>query len=790
MSVTPHPSVSRSPIASDAKNVPTACVLCSHNCGLRVDVEAGRISEVRGDTSNPISGGYLCNKGVTIGHYVNHSQRVTHPLRRRPDGSFEEVSWDTAIREIADRLTRIRDAHGPRAFSLIGVGGQGNHLDAGYALAFMTGLGSRRWFNAFAQEKTQNNLVDLWMADVSPSAFLHPDTEHASYLLVMGTNPRISNRGHAPTEMFKALAKDKERTVVVVDPRLTETARGADQHVRVKPGTDTFLLLGLTALVIQRKLHDASFIGRRTSGFLDARAALLEIDAAAMAERCDVPLDAMTVIAEEFSRAEGAAVFYDLGIEQGPFSTLNSYLIRLLLALTGNLGQRGGNTWIQSFNAPDPRQLETGETDKALVSGISAIRALGSYGMFSPSLFPEEVLNHHPERIRAAIVEGANPLLSFSDTARWREAVAALDLLVVIDPAMTETARLADYVLPTPVGYEKWEISMFPHSHPEIHAQLRPPVVAGPAEALPEAEIYARIAEAMGLFGEPPEALKALATQAGRPLGRAALVSAVMAVAAARRKDGRGVQNRVIFWLYRLLGPHLPGPSTMAVYLLCLKNALQRRRAVVRTLGSGWRWRSPFAIAEELWQRILTQPEGVEIARLADYDNLDEHIGYKDGRIRLAPAEMLTEIHRALAAPPLTSAEYPMTLAAGLRTRWTANTIQRDPSWRKGKGPHCPVALSSDDATRLGVKGGDAVVLSTRTGQVTLPAKVDKRLLVGHVSVPNGFGMQYDGADGTHVDGVNLNELTAADDRDPFTGCPHHKAVACRVDRAAPPWGP
>ena len=141
-----------------------------------------------------------------------------------------------AIGEIAAKLGRIRREHSPRAIALCGVGGQANHLDAPYASSFLRAIGSRRWFNAYAQEKTQHHLVDQWMFDAAPSAFFHPDLEHARFLVVMGTNPRISNRGHNPTETFKALGAREDTTVVVVDPRETETTRGADRHLRVKPG--------------------------------------------------------------------------------------------------------------------------------------------------------------------------------------------------------------------------------------------------------------------------------------------------------------------------------------------------------------------------------------------------------------------------------------------------------------------------------------------------------------------------------------------------------------------------
>src|SRR5687767_12946322 len=120
---------------------------------------------------------------------------------------------------------------------MVGVGGQGNHLDGTYALSFLYGLGSPWWFNSLAQEKTQHALVDGWMFGASPSVYLHPDAEHSQYLLVMGTNPAVSNRGRNATELLTLFKKDKARTLVVVDPRHTQSARSASEHVAVRPGT-------------------------------------------------------------------------------------------------------------------------------------------------------------------------------------------------------------------------------------------------------------------------------------------------------------------------------------------------------------------------------------------------------------------------------------------------------------------------------------------------------------------------------------------------------------------------
>lgn len=754
-------------------DLPTVCVLCSHNCGLRVDVADGRIVAVRGDESNPISKGYVCNKAFAIGHYVEHGDRLRHPMKRQPDGTFEAIDWDTAIGEIAARLNEIRARHTPRAIALCGIGGQGNHMDAPYAMAFLKGVGSRRWFNAFAQEKTQHNLIDQWMFDASGATFLHADTERTRFMLVLGTNPKISNRGHNATDTFKTLAADPTRTVVVADPRETETTQTASRHLRVRPGTDVFLLLAMAAVIVGEELYDRDFVAEQTIGFADLAAELAAVDVADMAARCGVPVEAINETARGFAAAESASIFYDLGVEQTPFSTLVSYLIRVLLVLTDNLGRPGGCMFLESFLPPMQDPAGPQEPELALASGIPAIRALGNDGMFSPTLVPEEIMFDHPERIRALIVEGANPILSYSDAGRWREAREQLDLLVVIDPAMTETARLADYVLPTPVGYEKWETAVFPRGVPEIYMQVRPPVLAAPPDTMAEPEIYARLAEAMQLFDAPPAELHELGKHALTPDGAMAFLGTAQA-------SSRGGQPEILMWAYRTLGPHLASPSLTALFFIANLNAMFRPESVLRTLGPEWEGKLPFEIGAELFRRVMDHPEGVEIARQRLETNFEDHLGFADRKVRLAPPPMMPEIRRALASEPTVDPAFPLVMAAGLRTRWTANTIQRDPAWRKGKGPHCALNLSPEDAAALGISSGDTVRVATNRASVTMPAQVDKKLMAGHVWMPNGFGMV--SADGM-VQGVNQNELTDVADRDPFTGIPHHRYVRCRVER-------
>lgn len=778
LSVRPvHPSISSTPIPLDAQDLPSVCVLCSHNCGVRLDVADGRISAVRADESNPITHGYICNKGFRIPQYAHHEQRVEHPLRRREDGSYERISWETAIQEIAARLNTIREQHSPRSIGLIGIGGQANHMDGPYGLTWLFALGSKRWFNAFAQEKHQHFLIDQWMFDAAPSIWFHPDQANARYLLVIGTNPRISNRGHNANETFKRLAEDESRTLVVVDPRETDTTRQADRHVRLRPGSDVYFLLGIAAVLASTPgLADAEFLASRSVDSELLFEALSHVDVAVMARRCGLDEQEIVSVAREFAGAESAAIMWDLGLEQNLFSTLNSYLVRVITVLTGNVGRRGGNLFYETATPPKLSAKRFGEPERALASGIRSIAAIGGFPMFSPSLVPEEVLFDHPERLRALVVEGANPFRTFADASRWREARERLDLLVVIDPAMTESAQIADYVLPTPCGYEKWEEAGFPKGNPEVYVQLRPPVIPGPEEALPEPEIYVRLAEAMGLVAEPPARLFELAEHALEPAGAAAYLTEL-------REQSRGDSAAMLYWGYRSLGPRLPAPSLTAIWAQCHENALLRRDSVLRTLGGAWQEKNPFEIAAEHFARILAHPEGVEIARADIDDPLLPYIGYEDKRIRLAPELMLEEIARAIETEPRRDPEYPFILAGGLRTRWTANTIQRDPAWRKGRGPHCSLYLSPRDAATLGVANGQTVRVRTKRGAVQLPAAIDPKLVEGNVWIPNGFGLNYPGPDGTlQVDGVNINELADAEDRDPISGCPHHKHIPCQVE--------
>ena len=468
----------------------TACNLCYVNCGIEVAVEDGRIAKVRGDKSNPKSQGYLCNKAARIPYYAHHRDRLTSPLRRRADGSFEAIPWETAIAEIAERVRQIHAAHGGQSFALYGGGGQGNHAGGAYVTGLLRALGSRNTFNALAQEKTGDFWVNGRMFG-SQTCHTAEDVHHCDLLFVLGCNPWIAHGFPNARDHLNQIRKDPGRKLIVVDPRRTETAELADLHLAVRPGADAFLLGALLAILVRRDGIDRAFLDRHTVGFEQVRDALLRIPVEAWAEAADVPMADLERCADMIQSAKAMVVRVELGIQQGVNSTLNSYLEKLLILLTGSLGRPGTNqlhTWLAPLwgNSQGKAYAPTGD------------EIIG--GLLPPNSFPRAVLSDHPERLRALFVDSSNPANTAADTLEVERALAALELLVVVDVAMTETAQLAHYVLPASSQYEKTEFTLFNFEFPTNYFQVRPAVLPPLPGTLPEPEIYTRLGRALGLL--------------------------------------------------------------------------------------------------------------------------------------------------------------------------------------------------------------------------------------------------------------------------------------------------
>ena len=765
-----------------ASQLSTVCVLCSQNCGLKVDVKDNVITKIQADKSNPITAGYSCNKAYSVAHYVNHQQRVEHPLKRQPDGSYQAVSWDQAISEIALKLNAIRNKQGPEAIALNGIGGQANHMDALFATGFLSAIGSPWLYNSYAQEKTQHHWVDTLMMSAPVADMYHPDPWNSEYILMMGTNPLISNRNDKATDNLKGFLKNKENQLVVVDPRVSETARRAHLHLQVKPAGDPYLLMAMIKIIMDEKWFDSAALRKQSKHFDELTKMFSGLEISALSSQCGLAETLIRQVACQFASAGKACVFYDLGIEQIEHSTLVSWLIRVLVLVTGNFAKPGGNHMISSFT-PDGALLQPKSFPKTPVSGVEGIPALAPFPMYSPYLLPEEI---EAGNIRGLIVEGSNPLLSYGDAKRFKKALQSLELLVVIEPAMTETARVADYVLPTPVGYEKWEWSSFPKGYPEIQVQLRPPVVSGPKEALPEAEIYYRLTKAMGLLSKTPYVLKHLGKRSSGNRTLYAQTLLGLATVASRGNPNKSMAN-MVFWSYETLGPYLKSPALSSVWFSSLLFSLTRRKDMVRSSTKSHRWDSPFTLANEAFQKIMDHPEGVELARLDEKHSFAHAVRTKDKKVDLLPKQMRPLFSDAISTlgSSAEEEEYPLQLCAGERTQWNANTIHRSPEWRKGKGPHFWIKINPDTAKDYQFVDSEVVKLVTAQGVIRAPVKITDSVQKGVLTVPNGFGMEYpdDGTGELMVIGQNVNLVTSLERRDRITGIPFLKHQPCRLEK-------
>jgi formate dehydrogenase len=735
----------------------TACILCECNCGIVVQLEDRRIAKIRGDKDHPASQGYTCNKALRLDHYQNNRNRLTTPLRRQSDGSYEEIDWDTAISEIAEGFEGIRDTHGGDKIFYYGGGGQGNHLGGAYSGAFLKAIGSRYRSNALAQEKTGEHWVDAHFY----GGHTRGEFEHAEVSLFIGKNPWMSQSFPRARVVLNEIAKDPARSMIVIDPVITDTAKLADFHLRVRPGTDAWCLAALGGILVQEELCNEQFLAEHVTGVDGVRAVLRDVGVADYAQRCGVDEGLLRAAARRIACAESVSVFEDLGIQQAPNSTLCSYLNKLLWILTGNFAKRGAQHLHSSF-AP---LFSVGGVGRTPVTGAPIIA-----GLVPSNVVPEEILTDHPDRFRAMIVESSNPAHSLADSARVREALLALDLLVVVDVAMTETARLAHYVLPAASQFEKPEATFFNLEFPHNTFQLRHPLMEPLPGTLAEPEIWARLVRALGVVDD--EDLRPLRRAAAEGLD--AYTSAFLATVGTNPSLGRVLP----FVLYETLGPALPEglAGAAALWGLAQKTAMAYPHAVAR---------AGHADGNALFEAILAGQSGVTFT-VHEYQDDFALITHSDKKIALDMPEMLEEA-KALAdsRAAFTSAEFPLVLSAGERRAYTANDILRDPSWRK-RDAEGALRISVEDARALGVVDGDHVRISTAAGRANATVEVSEAMQPGHVSLPNGFGVDHVESDGRAVvPGVAPNELTSSKWRDAFAGTPWHKHVPARVESVA-----
>ncbi|GAB3504744.1 molybdopterin oxidoreductase family protein [Amycolatopsis cihanbeyliensis] len=451
------------------------CTLCEATCGITVTVDGDRVTDIRGDEHDPLSRGYICPKATALADVHHDPDRLRRPLVKQGDG-WREAGWDEAFDLVARRLNAIRRAHGKDAVATV-VGNAGAH-NLGillYGIPFLRALGSRNTYSSHSLD----GLPHLFAAK---HLFGHqllipvPDLDRTDLLICLGANPAVSNGSFLTAPNIKARLKgirQRGGRVVLIDPRRTESAAHASEHLFIRPGTDAVLLLAMVRVLFAEGLVRPGRLASRLDGMAELRAAANDYPPEVAAEATGIPAERIRELARELARTPRAAVYGRVGVTTQEFGGLAAWLLVVLNVLTGHLDEPGGSM----FGTPAADIIGLAKPG-SFGTFRSRVRGLPEFGGELPmAALAEEIDTPGEGRVRALLTVGGNPVLSAPNGARLDAALPGLDFMVAIDFYLNETSRHADVILPPTAQLERshYELALAAMSVRNV-ARYVPPV--------------------------------------------------------------------------------------------------------------------------------------------------------------------------------------------------------------------------------------------------------------------------------------------------------------------------
>jgi anaerobic selenocysteine-containing dehydrogenase len=728
----------------DSRTALRVCPLCEATCGLTLTIEGTRVTGARGDREDVFSKGFICPKGASFGAADGDPDRLRTPLVRT-DGELREATWEEAFDAIAAGLGPVVERHGPHALGIV-LGNPNVHTMAGalYPTVLLTALRTHSVFTASTLDQMPKH-VSSGLLYGDANAIPVPDLDHTDHLLLIGANPLESNGSLCTAPDFpgklKAL-RARGGTLTVIDPRTTRTAKLADRHVTVRPGTDALLLAAMTYVLFEEKLVDLRDLAPHVQDVEELATAVRDFTPEAASAACDVDADTIRALARELAAAPTAAVYGRIGSCTVPHGTLASWLVDVLNILTGNLDRPGGALFPQAATDRTPRPAGPGR-GFALGRWHSRVsRHPEAKGELPLAALAEEIDTATPEGspIRALIAIAANPVLSAPDGNRLDKALDSLDFMVSVDPYLNETARHADVVLPPPPPSQSAHHD-FAFNTLAVHNQVRYNRPAVPLEPgrMAETEILARLVlAATGMHGADPSAVDAM------------VIDSTL---------GKAVQD-----------PHGPvherDPRELAARLTGESGPERRLDMMLRLgpYGEGFGAR-PDGLSLE---KLLAHPHGIDLGPLRS--RLPQPLKTRSGKIELLPAPIADDLPRLRAA----LRERPAAIVlVGRRHLRSNNSWMHNVPALTGGTNRCTLHIHPEDAARLGLADGAAVRVKGAGGEVVAPAEVTDAVRRGVVSLPHGWGHDRPGTRMSHAaldPGVNVNQLLDGSLLDPLSG--------------------
>jgi formate dehydrogenase len=723
----------------------TFCRICEALCGLEVDVEGGRVVEIRPDTQHVATRGFACVKGLKQHKLLDSPDRLQFPLKKVGD-RHQRISWEQAIAEIGRKVREITARMSADSIAMyVGTAAGFGVLHPVFAQGFMTGLGSKSMY-ASATQDCANKFAVARHVYGFPFTQPFPDLDRTECLFIIGANPVVSKWSFLqvsnPGQRLKEIQARGGR-VVVIDPRRTETAKLASEWVAIRPGSDVFFFLSFLHELFAQGGVDRARVAQHMSGAEDVE----KLVAAWPAERTEaatkIPAAKLRELVTTYRSANGAAFYCSTGVNMGGHGSLAFWLHECINALSGNLDRAGGTL------------IGRGVIDFAKFGVKNGLLVrddrsrIGDFGStndaFPGGILADEILTQGAKQVRSLFVTGGNPLITMPNANRLRRALEDLELLVVLDVLPTETASLAHYVLPCTAPLQRPDLPfVFPlmlglQTKPYLQATRN--VVPPSGEQRDEATIYLDLARACEkpLFGS-------------RVAQRA--LEMAKAVHTRRHPDEQ---------------PAIPQEALLSLLL--------------RVTGQGG------------FRKLLAQPHGRLRPAHAHEDFLGARVTTPDGKVQLAPPPLL-EAAREL------EADFTRERARDGQLRLiTKRHVKTHNSWTHnheefvtGDGGTNYLYLHPDDAARIGVADGELADVHSETAMLRVPVQLLSDLTPGTVALPHGWGHQM--AKGLSVAsktrGVNVNILAAdgPDKIERLSGMAHLTGIPVDVRPAAGPQDP
>ena len=685
-----------------------ACNLCEAICGIEIAIESDRRLTIRGDKDDPFSRGYICPKAVALQDIHYDKDRLKYPVRRTDQG-WQRIGWDEAFDEVAKNLKRIRAQHGRNAIgTYLGNPTVHNYGALLFAPPFLRSLKTRNKFSATSVDQLAHHFAAYLM-------FGHqllipiPDVDRTKFFLILGANPAVSN-GSLMTApgMNRRLQKIRERggKVILVDPRQNETARYADRHLFIRPGTDVLLLLALLQVVFEERLTRMDHLVQFTKGVETVAELVVEFTPERVSSITGIDADQIRTLAREFAAAESAVCYGRIGVSTQEFGGVCQWLITVLNIVTGNLDRAGGAMF--TLPAFDPITAPESLASRGSFNRWqSRVRKLPEFGGELPvAALAEEILTEGPDQIKAFVTLAGNPVLSTPNGRELDDAFASLEFMVAIDFYINETTRHAHVILPPTSPLERGHYDLaFNLLAVRNTAKFSPALFQKEKDQRHDWEILLELQERLepdGLFGRVKR-------------------GALRQVMSPERLLDLGLR----------FGPYGGGVN-------------------------------PFSKGLTL-RKLKQASHGIDLGPLKPC--LPGRLRTADKRIELAPEVLVQDVARVKtrlidAASPDMNGN--LLLIGRRQLRSNNSWMHNSERLVKGK-PQCTVLMHPVDAANRDLVNGQDVEVRSRVGSIVVPVEVSEEMMQGVVSIPHGWGHNRPGnqlAVAQQHAGESINDLT------------------------------